>query len=393
MAFLILLILITCALVVIALTAVLNVLVFPRLRCQKTVITSKPFVSVLIPARNEVANIERTVRALLAQTYTNFELIVLDDHSTDGTGRMAWQAGGGDPRLRVIRGRPLPEGWLGKNWACQQLSEAAAGERLVFTDADVCWSPDSLAVLLAMMESSSADLLTVWPTQQTLTWGERLVVPLMALAIFAYLPLPLVHHTRWPIFAAANGQCLAFRRRAYDAAGGHAAVRDNIVEDVALAHRIKARGLRLWMADGGGLITCRMYRDWPEVREGFGKNILKGHGDSVLLLGASTVFHWLVFVFPWLWLLVSVVRGAALYWPLALVILGVGTRMLSAAATRQRVFDGLLMPASVLLMTRIAVGAVWQRYRYGGPRWKGRTLHRKSIAQRRSAAKTQRFYG
>ncbi len=392
MAFLTLLILMTCVLVVIALTAVLNVLLFPRLRhakdYQQKVFTEKPLVSVLIPARNEAANIERTVRALLAQTYMDFELIVLDDNSTDDTGRLVWKAGAGDPRLRVIRGRPLPEGWLGKNWACQQLSEAAAGERLVFTDADVRWSPGALAALLAMMESSRADLLTVWPTQQTVTWGERLVVPLMALAILAYLPLPLVHHTRWPIFAAANGQCLAFRRRAYDALGGHAAVRDNIVEDVALAHRVKARGRRLWMADGGGLITCRMYRDWPEVREGFGKNILKGHGDSVLLLGISTIFHWLIFVFPWLWLLVSVISGGALYWPLALVMLGIGTRMLSAAATRQRVLDGLLMPVSVLLMTRIAGGAVWQRYRYGGPRWKGRTLPGKNVVQKRRAAET-----
>src|SRR5690606_4539017 len=122
--------------------------------------------------------------------------------------------------------------------------------------------------------------------------------------------------------------------------------------------------------------------------EGFGKNILKGHGDSVLLLGISTIFHWLIFVFPWLWLLVSVISGGALYWPLALVMLGIGTRMLSAAATRQRVLDGLLMPVSVLLMTRIAGGAVWQRYRYGGPRWKGRTLPGKNVVQKRRAAET-----
>jgi len=361
-----------CTLVVIALTAVVNVLTFPRL-IQGMIHhapTQQPQISILIPARNEAAVIGQTVRGILKQTSQNFELLILDDHSTDGTAEQAIQAANGDPYLKALTGAALPAGWLGKNWACQQLAQAARGEWLIFTDADVCWQPDALAALIAEIERTQADLLTVWPTQYTKTWGERLVVPLMSLAILGYLPLPLVHHTSWPAFAAANGQCLAFRRRAYEKIGGHAAVRDRIIEDVALARRIKTAGFRLRMADGAGQIACRMYHDWVSVRDGFGKNILAGHGNSLIFLAISTIFHWLIFIAPWIFLLLGV-------WPagsLALIALGVCVRMLTAAATRQRIFDALLMPISTFLMTLIAVRAVWWRYRYGGPQWKGRTI-------------------
>ncbi|NWG16979.1 MAG: glycosyltransferase [Chloroflexi bacterium] len=368
---------ITAALVVIALTAILNALVFPRLAAQRPAAFS-PRISILIPARDEAKNIGATVSSLLRQTHPNYEVIVLDDDSQDGTAEAARAAGDGDERLRVIHGQPLPRGWMGKNWACHQLAQAASGEWLVFTDADVRWSPDGLAALSAMMQRTRADLLTVWPTQITESRGERLVVPLMALAVVGYLPLPLVHHTPWRPFAAANGQCMAFRRGAYRAVGGHAAVKGAIVEDVALSRRIKAAGLRLRMADGAGLISCRMYRGWPEVRAGFGKNILAGYGDSVLLLAASTVFHWALFVLPWIWLLAGFGSAGWPGWPLLLVALGVGARALTAAVTRQRIVDAVWMPASVVLMTLIAVQAVWWRGRFGGPRWKGRTITTKA---------------
>lgn len=368
------LIVITAALIIIALTAILNALVFPRLNRAAPAVGG-PLVSVLIPARNEAAVIAQTTKSLLGQNYSPVEILVLDDNSTDGTGEQIRLAANGDARLRVLSGAPLPSGWLGKNWACHQLAQAARGEWLVFTDADVQWSPHALARLAGQLQSTGADLLTIWPTQRTVSWPERLVVPLMALAILGYLPLPLVHGTSWPAFAAANGQCLAFRRRAYDHVGGHAAVRAEIVEDVAFARRIKAAGLRLRMADGAGEIVCRMYQDWPSVRDGFGKNILAGHGNRVPLLALSTLFHWSIFVLPWLWFVSGsdlVSPGAWPTWPLALMVLGVGTRMLTAVATRQRVLDALLLPLSVLLMTLIAFRSLWWRWRYGGPRWKDR---------------------
>jgi chlorobactene glucosyltransferase len=359
-----------------AVIAISNAVWFPRLRAGRQMGSAGPHarVSILIPARNEAAVIGQTVRRLLDQSFHHFELLILDDASTDATAAVAREAGKGDPRLRIISGGPLPAGWSGKNWACQQLSEQATGDILIFTDADVIWSAGALESLVTEFERTRADLLTVWPTQHTVSWAERLVVPMMALAIVCYLPVAMVHHTPWSVFAAANGQCMVFRRKVYSRIGGHAAVRDQIVEDVSLARRIKRAGLRLRMVDGAGLIVCRMYQDWPSVRRGFGKNILAGHGNAPLALGISTVFHWLVFVLPWVLVIAETITGGQAIIPLLLVCLGILIRALSAVATRQRVSDALLMPISVILMTVIAGQSLWWHWRHGGPQWKGRTI-------------------
>lgn len=369
-----------------------NLVLFPRLTKSQRPASSFQLISVLIPARDEVAVIGDTVRRMLAQTYPRFELLVLDDHSTDGTAEVARIAAGGDARLRVIAGAALPAGWGGKNWACHQLAEAAQGDWLLFTDADTIWAPDALTAVAAEAERSRADLLTVWPTQLAVTWPERLVVPLMALVIIGYLPVFMVHYTPWSPFAAANGQCLFFRRTAYDAIGGHAALKGDVLEDVKFARRIKAARLRLRMADGNGLVACRMYNDWPGVRDGYAKNILSGYG-SLPALALATVFHWLVFLGPWAWLVagswlletdvwhVSIAASsfqlpAWPWWPALLAGGGITLRAVTAWFTRQRARDALLMPVSVLLMTVIAARSAYWQIRYGGPVWKGRVIRR-----------------
>ena len=368
--------------------AIINALTFPQLesppKTAKDRSASWPTVSILIPARNEASVIGQTVSRLLAQTYPDFEIIVLDDHSQDATAEIARSAGYGDARLRVIGGQPLPAGWLGKNWACHQLAQHAAGEWLIFVDADVNWQPAALAAVVTAIEQTRADVLTVWPTQHSQNWPERMVVPLMALAIIGYLPLPLVHHTPWPALAAANGQCLAFRRQAYTLIGGHAAVRGEVLEDVILARRVNAHRLRLRMVDGNRLIGCRMYQNWASVRDGFAKNILAGYGNRIPLLILATLFHLLIFVMPWVWLILGWWGGVPHWpvWPLLLVSLGVGLRALTASVTHQRVTDAVLLPISVLLMTWIAGQSIWWRWRFGGPRWKGRTLTPKSASGR-----------
>ncbi len=340
--------------------------------------TPTPFISVLVPARNEAAAIGATMRLLLAQSYPGgFELIVLDDQSTDNTAALALAAGGGDPRLHLLAGAPLPVGWVGKPWACHQLAQAAQGDLLLFTDADVAWQPGALAAVVAQQQATSAGLLSVWPTQQMQSWAERLVVPLMSYALLAYLPVAWVHDLPHKQAAAANGQCLLFTRAAYTACGGHAAVRARVLDDVLLAQRIKAAGQRLRLADGAGLVQARMYTDWPSVRDGYAKNILAGHLNSIPILLLSTLFHLTLFVLPWLWLIAGLFGIAAAGWPhfpLMAASLGIGLRACTAATARQPLRDVLLMPISVLLMTRIAFQAIWWHVRRGGPEWKGRTL-------------------
>lgn len=379
------------ALLVILGTTLLNAATFPRLRLAGVGAPPETSaVSILVPARDEVANIAATVEDLLRLDPPPGEVIVLDDGSTDGTpdaarAVAAGLAAAGHPGaalLRVVPGSPLPPGWLGKPWACRQLADLAAGERLLFTDADTRWAPGALGALVAEAERSGAGLLTAWPTQTTRTWGERLTVPLIAFAVLGYLPGLLAHRLQLPLLVAANGQCLLFRRHAYESIGGHAAVRATVLDDVTLARRVAAAGLGVRMVDGAGLVGCRMYRDWPTARDGFGKNILAGYGGVAGLI-AATLFHWLVLLGPWVWLgiggLIPPTAPGAFAplvgtWPLLpafLAAAGVAARAVSAAVTRQRIGDALLLPLSALLMTAVAVRALGWRL-HGGPRWKGR---------------------
>lgn len=272
--------------------------------------------------------------------------------------------------LCMLEDAPLPDGWLGKPWACHQLAQAAQGELLLFTDADVVWLHDAVAAAVALLQSEGAGLLSVWPTQQIETWAERLVVPLMSFALLAYLSVDWAHNLPHRQAAAAIGQCLLFSKAGYAACGGHAAVRDRVLEDVVLAQRVK----------GAGLPRARMYTGWRSVRDGYAENILAGHLNSIPLLLLSTIFHCTLFVLPWLWLLARLWSGHAGLrsgWPLlplAAVLLGVSQRACTAATAGQPLRDALLMPISVLLMTRIALQAIWWCMRYGGPIWKGRTL-------------------
>ncbi len=353
------------ALSVISGILIFNVFRFPRLATTKNPEELCPRVSILIPARDESAVIRETVQSVIAQDYPYFDVMVLDDHSTDRTGDLARTA---SRKVNVLKGADLPDGWAGKNWACHQLSQAATGEVLIFTDADVRWQPGALRVLVTHMLAEKADLLTIWPTQATVTWSERLTVPLMAMVVLAYLPIQAVHDHPSSLFAAATGQCMAWRRAAYQQVGGHEAVRDTVLEDVTQARLVKKLGLRLRMADSAGWISCRMYTDWASVRNGYAKNILAGYGGTIPLM-LATVFHWLIFLFPWLWL----ISGGG-FQALGLVVMGLTIRALSAVWTRQRGLDALLMPVSALLMTAIAAQALIWNQRYGGSVWKGRVV-------------------
>lgn len=329
-----------------------------------------PFVSILVPARNEEAVIGRLITHLLNQTYINYELIILDDNSIDGTGGIGRAFN--DERLTIIEGEPLPAGWLGKNWACHQLSQHARGDILIFTDADVIWQEDGVAAVITLLTQCNADMLSVFPTQITKTWGERLTVPLMALVILAYLPHWGAHFLPFSFFAAANGQCITFCRSFYDKMGGHTVVCNKILEDVALARVVKKMHGRLRVVDGNRLVQCRMYESWRDVVHGYGKNIVVAYG-GVLGVLVATIFHVWLFLFPTVWLMFAVLTGGDWMVPAALTLLGMAVRGATAALTHQRIGDALLMPISVLAMTRIA----WQGVRWhvqGNTQWKGRTI-------------------
>ncbi|TVQ14101.1 MAG: glycosyltransferase [Balneolaceae bacterium] len=273
---------------------------------------SYPEISVCIPARNEENNIARCVESLINQEYVSYTIHVLDDNSDDGTGRILDTLASVYPdKLRVYRGRPKPEGWLGKQWACHQLSEYATGDLLIFADADTWFEPDVLKKTASAFVNYGADMITVWPRQHLETFWEKLIIPLVYYALTGFLPthytfqkplwMPAYFYGRFaPLFSAACGQFIAFRSFAYHLIGGHVSVKADVVEDVELAKLSRKNNLQVLMLHGMETVNCRMYTNQREIREGFRKNFLAGFGYNLPLFILSAVGHIIVFVVPFL---------------------------------------------------------------------------------------------
>ena len=250
-----------------------------------------PLISVLIPARNEARNIRRCLQAVLAQDYPNFEVIVVDDRSSDETPAFLAGLSTAEPRLVVILGKELPAGWAGKPHALYQAAQSAAGEWLCCIDADTFLEPNALSAALAGARETRADLYTMMTEQLTGTFWEKTVLPLVMTALSVGFSPRKVNdpHKR---DAIANGQFILIKRSVYDAIGGHAAVRDQIVEDKALSELVKWQGYHLVLTNGYALARTRMYTSLPAMWEGWTKNIFLGLRDhpAMLLLGAFGAF-------------------------------------------------------------------------------------------------------
>ncbi len=254
-----------------------------------------PKVSILVPARNEEKNIATCIHSLLAQDYPDFEVIVIDDQSNDATPAILAQIASLEPQLRVLNGSPPSEGWLGKNWACFQLFQQAQGDLLLFTDADTFHQPQTLRAIVTALIGEQADLLTGFPRQEMYTWGERLLVPFFTWAFYCFNPLVITYRLRLPALSDAVGQMMLFRRQAYQAIGGHEGIRASIIDDLTLARRIKAAGLRWRVAYIADLIQCRMYAGGRAAFHGFTKNLFAAF--NFRLLGFAFGFSWLAVLF------------------------------------------------------------------------------------------------
>lgn len=243
-----------------------------------------PLVSVVIPARNESRNIERCLRSVLSSDYPALEVTVVDDGSTDGTGDLARRVATHDPRVRVIETGGLPEGWFGKQWACETGARSSKGEIILFADADTVHSSDLVTRSVNTMIRRSADLFSVMGRQELGTFWERLVQPqVFSIMSVRYGGTESITRSRFVKDKIANGQCLFVRRDTYEELGGHSLVRSHVAEDLMMAQRYFARGKRVVLAEGLNQLSTRMYTSLRELVHGWGKNVYAGGRDSIPL--------------------------------------------------------------------------------------------------------------
>ncbi len=323
--------------------------------------TDTPAVSVLIPARNEAANIADACAAVLASTGVVVDLVVLDDGSTDATPTIL--AGIANPRLRVASGGTLPPGWSGKQHACQALAGLARHELLVWVDADVRLAPDALSRMAGFMAVNEVGLASGFPRQITITWAEQLLLPLIHFLLLGFLPLWIMRRRPDIGLGAGCGQLFMARRDAYVAAGGHAAIRASLHDGLTLPRAFRRAGFMTGLFDASSFATCRMYTNAPEVWEGLCKNATEGMATNralpvwTVILAGGQVVPWLLLPNPW---------------ALLAVVATVGFRLVLAWRFRQPWLSAVLHPIGVLGVLAVQWASLRRAWRGRPLVWRGR---------------------
>ena len=348
-----------------------------------------PLISVIVPARNEARNIRRCLQALLVQDYTRYEVIVVDDRSSDATPQilaelLAGEAARSTNRLRVLHGKDLTPGWAGKPHALVQGAEAAQGEWLCFIDADTFAAPHLLSSTLGTAVQQQADLFSMLTEQELGSFWEKTVLPLVFTALAFGFPAKRVNDPAKPD-AIANGQFILIRRAVYQAIGTHAAVRERIDEDKAIAETVKRGGYRLVIADGRQAASTRMYTRFSEIWEGWTKNIYLGlrdrlglltFGATLGLVAALALPLWLAGGLIWLalgggWAAGVIALQAAILWGYLLSL-----RLQACRAFRISPLYALTLPLGALVFTAMMFASAWKVLSGQGVTWKGRTYSR-----------------
>jgi cellulose synthase/poly-beta-1,6-N-acetylglucosamine synthase-like glycosyltransferase len=317
-------------------------------------------VSLLVPMRDEAGRLPQYLPSLAAQAGIA-ELLVLDDCSSDGSAELAARLLAGAPHARVIAGEPVPPGWVGKNWACHQLAQHATGSLLIFCDADVLLERGALGAVVRQLRRQRAEVFSVFPRQLTGSLGERLVAPLVDDVLLCFLPFGLLS-TDVPAAATASGALLAFTRDGYRRLGGFAAVRAEIVEDVALARLARAGGLRLGLALGGPLVRTRMYSGYPELVRGFGRGVLPVLRGSRSALVAAAGWHLLAYTVP------AVLAANRPGWRLPLLLGLLERALVQLKANPRRTWEAVLTPLCPVAFLPVLAQSLRPRQA-----WKGRS--------------------
>ena len=332
----------------------------------------QPRISVLIPARNESESIHQLISSLMRQDYPDFHVVILDDDSSDDTFSRARDITATDSRFLVLQGEnEIPKGWLGKPWACHQLSMKADGEVLCFIDADVMLSPTALSESINQMAGLKVDLICPYPQQNTYTFFARIVQPLLQWSWMATLPLDLAMNSPRQSLSAGNGQLLLVKRDVYKQIGGHESVKSEILEDIELVKAVKRFGGKGGVWDGSKIASCSMYRTNAELLNGYAKSLWKAFGS---IFGGITlcILLLVLFLLPLFFFFSSDITTQALsLMSISCVLL---SRILVHIQFRYPISTSLLYPVSIVAFFALMAVSITKKQR-GTLTWKARELH------------------
>jgi len=370
-------------LIAILINFIVNNIIFKNTKnykLPKNIIDNPPLVSVLIPARNEEKNIYRCLRSLTKQDYPNIEILVLDDNSKDKTASVVEEFASKDKRIKLICGKRLKAGWLGKSYACQQLSENAKGDYLLFVDADTLHFPDSISSALASLLCNGLDALSVYPKQIKVTFHERMTVSFINFAILCVMPLGLIKKTRHPLFCTAIGQFMLFKRSVYEKIGGHESVRGEILDDIHISKQVKRCGYRFMIFDGRSNVYCRMYRSFKEVTRGFSKVISAAFNYNFWIQSICISLVSIIFLFPFILLPMGIFIFDWARIPVFLNIMQITViliiRIVLSIRFKNRILDMLLFhPFAIVYIILISMNSYLQSKFGEGVCWKDRVYN------------------
>jgi len=325
-----------------------------------------PLISILVPARNEEANIGDCIRSLQHQDYPNFEVIVLDDSSCDQTLNIVAEIAKKDSRVRLIKGEPLPPEWAGKPFACHQLAQQAKGSWFLFADADTVLSPSALHQVLCTAIDSNAALISGFPHQQHSSIWQKMAMPVFFyFLLICSIPLWLIQRLPNGSYPIAVGQFMFFSAREYWSIGGHESVRTRVIEDVALGKEIAANKYKHVTLDLSSLVSCRMYQDFGTMWDGVGRWLVPVASASFVGLLAAILAVFFIFLAPFLWLAYGLlIANPTFFWHLVVllqVLVILVTRYIAGRRFSQPFICTFLHPLGICFML---IAGVYAYYRY-----------------------------
>ena len=353
-----------------------NIKLFLLASCDSTLLQKgkQTPVSICIPARNESKSIGAAIKCLLDSQHDDFEVLVLDDHSDDDTPKIVTEWMNKSERVKLLQSPPLPEGWNGKQHACWQLANSAQHDFLLFLDADVRLSNDALKRILAEQSSRDVSLLSGFPRQETGTFSEKLLIPMMHYVLLCYLPMDRMRASTDPGFAAGCGQLFLAKKADYFACGGHAAIKSSRHDGIKLPRAFRKAGLSTDLFDATDLAACRMYESFGQVQRGLLKNATEGIANArliipftILLLGGT--------ILP----IILLVTGLLQAWsPLLMVFLGILLiltwipRLVAASRFQQSILGAAFHPVAILWFVGLQWIALVREILGLKTRWRGR---------------------